>query len=413
MPAAFLRSAEPGTAPYRPASGPTAGGRLVAIRRMRVAVDGRALRPGAARARGVARYLRSRARAAGAAVSRGRATSSSTLAGPPADRGAEPAGPASTGWRRGATSSGSRHRLPSRSRPAVPYVLTVHDLSFEHRPLDYSALRPRCGTGSRARRGSPAARRARPVRTPRPPARPRSGPGTSTRARTTNGAVGARAAPAAGREARRADFPNGYFLAVGALEPRKLPSAIAGRTPPARARSGLARGARIRGRRAARAASSRAPGATLLGHVSDEALDALYSGALARGVRVARGGLRLHPAGGAARGTPAIVADLPVFDETFGDAALRVPLGRPGRAGRGAASARARARTSANGSRRTRRAAVERLSWERTARETRAALAGGGRRERASRSSPSSTTPSRSCRGCSTRSRASRSRGRA
>ena len=83
----------------------------------------------------------------------------------------------------------------------------------------------------------------------------------------------------------------------------------------------------------------------------------------------------IHAAGeAAARGTPSIVTDLPVFDETFGEAAVRVPacdIGaladallrlerEPGFRDPVAADARA---------------AVERLSWERTARETRAALA--------------------------------------
>jgi glycosyltransferase involved in cell wall biosynthesis len=62
-----------------------------------------------------------------------------------------------------------------------------------------------------------------------------------------------------------------------------------------------------------------------------------------------------------------------VFDETFGDAALRAPVGDPG------ALAAALLRMEAEPEFRDRlgqdaQAAVERLSWERTARATRAAL---------------------------------------
>ena len=75
----------------------------------------------------------------------------------------------------------------------------------------------------------------------------------------------------------------------------------------------------------------------------------------------------------AARGTPAIVADLPVFDETFGDAAVRVPVGDPG------ALAAALLRLEQEPDFREKlaadaQAAVGRLSWERAAQETRAAL---------------------------------------
>ena len=103
---------------------------------MRVAVDGRALRPGTARARGVARYLRSlldrlerderddqyvlvdpgRARLATAALT-GR---------PRLDR---LAGGCDVVW--------LPAPAPAAVSPETPYVLTVHDLSFEHSPREY------------------------------------------------------------------------------------------------------------------------------------------------------------------------------------------------------------------------------------------------------------------------------------
>ena len=91
-------------------------------------------------------------------------------------------------------------------------------------------------------------------------------------------------------------------------------------------------------------------------------------------MRLTRGGLGFTPLEAAARGTPAIVADLPVFDETLGDAALRV------RAGDADALAAALLRMDAEPGLRDQlaakaREAAARLSWERAARETRAALA--------------------------------------
>ena len=252
--------------------------------------------------------------------------------------------------------------------PGVPYVLTVHDLSFEDRPLDYSAYgrlwhrlaRPR----RLARRAelvlcvSDATREAAIRAWGLHPDRARtvlSGPGHTER----------------GRSRPSREFPNGYFLAVGALEPRKLPSAlVAGH-----------RRARMNGLRAELVFAGDGPlrsllessGATLLGHVSDEELDALYAGALAVTCVSRDEGFGFTPLEAAARGTPSIVADLPVFDETFGDAALRVPVGDPG------ALADALLRLERDPEFRDRlaedaQAAVERLSWERTAQETRAAL---------------------------------------
>jgi glycosyltransferase involved in cell wall biosynthesis len=335
---------------------------------MHVVVDGRSLRPGAARARGVARYLRSvldqlseqfpedtyelvdpgRARLLTAAVA-GR---------PPLDSLAE---------------AGDVVWIPAPApvavSPSTPYVLTVHDLSFEHRALDYSAYERfwhRLARPARLARGarlvlcvSEATRSAAIDAWKLDPERTRTvllGPGR-TRSRR-------------GRPPR--EFPNGYVLAVGALEPRKLPSAlVAGH-----------RRARAQGLRAELVFAGDGPlrsklegsGATMLGHVSDDELDALYSGALAVACVSREEGFGFTPLEAAARGTPAIVADLPVFDETLGGAALRVPVGDPG------ALAAALLRLEGepdfrSGLAADAQAAAERLSWERTARETRAALA--------------------------------------
>ena len=345
---------------------------------MRVAVDGRALRPGAPRARGVARYLRSvleqLERLFGEdeyqLVDPGRVQllRSALTRSPRLDEIAD-----------GCDVVWIPAPAPVAVSPNSPYVLTIHDLSFEHRPLDYSAydrLWHRLARPKRLARGaalvlcvSDATREAAIRAWDLDPERTRtvlSGPGRprrpgSGRPRRSRG----RAANATG------EFPNGYFLAVGALEPRKLPSAlVAGH-----------RRARAQGLRADLVFAGDGPlrsklegtGAILLGHVSDEELDSLYSGALAVACVSREEGFGFTPLEAAARGTPAIVADLPVFDETFGDAAVRVPVGDPGALG--AALLRLeqdsdfRERLGADA-----REAVGRLSWERAARETRAAL---------------------------------------
>lgn len=335
---------------------------------MRVAVDGRALRPGAPRARGVARYLRSVLEQ----LKRLFGEDQYDLVDPGRVRLLSAA---LTGHPRldGLTEGSDVVWLPAPAPVAVSsevaYVLTVHDLSFEHRPLDYSAydrLWHRLARPARLAQGaalvlcvSDATRDAAIRAWDLDPDRTRtvlSGPGRERRGKAPR---------------RTRDFPNGYFLAVGALEPRKLPSAlVAGH-----------RRARVQGLRADLVFAGDGPlrsklegsGATLLGRVSDEELDSLYSGALAVACVSREEGFGFTPLEAAARGTPAIVADLPVFGETFGDAAVRVPVGDP------AALAAALLRLEREPDYRDRlaadaQAAAGRLSWERTARETRAAL---------------------------------------
>jgi glycosyltransferase involved in cell wall biosynthesis len=112
---------------------------------------------------------------------------------------------------------------------------------------------------------------------------------------------------------------------VGALEPRKAPELLL--RAHARARgSGLdaelafAGSGRLSGR-------LRRGGARLLGPVAGAELDALYAGALALVMPSWLEGFGWPPLEALARGTPALVSDLPVFRETLGDAALRFPAG--------------------------------------------------------------------------------------
>jgi glycosyltransferase involved in cell wall biosynthesis len=340
---------------------------------MRVAVDGRALRPGAARARGVARYLRSlleqlecsfpedqyelvdpgRLRLLGAALARR----------PRLDRLASPC---DVVW--------LPAPAPVAVSPGLPVVLTVHDLSFEHRARDYPAYdriwqrlaRP----AHLARRAelvlcvSEATRRAVIGEWDVDPGRARtvlSGPGLP---------------PGEPAAAPPAGLPESFVLAVGALEPRKLPGMLAEAHRRARA-SGLRAGLVFAGDGPLRDQLERA-GARVLGHVPDTQLGALYERALAVASVSREEGFGFTPLEAAARGTPAIVADLPVFGETLGEAALRVPPGDPDALAaallRIEREPELRERLGAAG-----RAATSRRSWAEAARATRAALAEAAR----------------------------------
>ena len=116
-------------------------------------------------------------------------------------------------------------------------------------------------------------------------------------------------------------------------------------------------------------------GVTVLGRVSDAELDALYRGALALVMPSLLEGYGLPVREALARGTPAVISDLPVF----GSRARR--RGAPRRARRRAGAHRGAAAPGARGgpARRARRRragrAVAGLSWDEAARRTRAVLA--------------------------------------
>jgi len=253
--------------------------------------------------------------------------------------------------------------------PVVPLVLTVHDLSFEHRPADYGAYERLWHRLARPRRLARRAARviavSEPVRAqliaewnlePERVVMVRSGPGRppGIRGRLPEG------------------LEPGFLLAVGALEPRKRPELLL----EAHAR------ARRRGLRAelVLAGAGRAPraqgagGVRVLGRVPDVTLEALYPAALALVCASREEGFGFTPLEALARGTPAVVADLAPFRETLGDAALRVPPGDP----EALADAMLRVEREDGLSTRLREAArgvVEALSWERAAGETRRVLA--------------------------------------
>jgi glycosyltransferase involved in cell wall biosynthesis len=114
------------------------------------------------------------------------------------------------------------------------------------------------------------------------------------------------AAPAAGPHRGR------YLLFVGPREPRKAPEVLDSAYSRAQAR-GLDAELVVVGDGAAR--------------VDDRELASLYAGALAVVQPSYLEGFGLPPLEAAAHGTPAVVSALDCFEETLGDAALRVAPG--------------------------------------------------------------------------------------
>ena len=205
----------------------------------------------------------------------------------------------------------------------TPYVLTVHDLSFAHRPRDFSAYERLWHRLARPKRL--AARASRVVtdteHVRRQLIREWGVPAERVRA----------IAPGPGRAgtqpARPAASPS-HVLAVGALEPRKLPLVLVEAHGIAR-RRGLRAGLVLAGDGPLRA-QVEAAGATVLRAPSDSELDAAYADALCLACVSREEGFGFTPLEGLAAGVPPVVSGLPVFAETLGEAALRVPVGDPG-----------------------------------------------------------------------------------
>jgi len=207
----------------------------------------------------------------------------------------------------------------------VPFVLTVHDRSFEIRPHDFTAYER---LWHRLARPRLLARRATRLLTDTAAVRAELGaawavdpasvdvvaPGVRAATRPDASAVSAARA--------RHGLPERYVLAVGALEPRKAPELLV--RAHARAGTGAALVFAGTGRLAGRL---RREGVHLLGRVDDADLDALYAGALALALPSLLEGYGLPPLEAAVHGTPAVVSDLPVLRETLGDAVLYAPAG--------------------------------------------------------------------------------------
>ncbi|UGS37429.1 glycosyltransferase family 4 protein [Capillimicrobium parvum] len=261
---------------------------------------------------------------------------------------------------------------PVALEPNAPYVLTVHDLSFEQRPSDYTAyerLWHRAGRlGALARGASQVVAVSGPTRDAvierwGVPARRVEVVHPGAGAVTNQGRAGVAPAPDAHR----------YLLFVGALEPRKAPELLAGAYARARAQGLDAELVLAGAGRLARRLEGR-PGVRLLGRVDGARLDALYRGALAVVLPSWAEGFGLPPLEALSRGVPPVVSDLAVYDETLGSGALRFPRGDAEALSAAlvqiGADAELRARLVDEG-----RRAMAPLSWEATARGVRDALA--------------------------------------
>ncbi|HMJ96995.1 MAG TPA: glycosyltransferase family 1 protein [Thermoleophilaceae bacterium] len=252
----------------------------------------------------------------------------------------------------------------------TPFVLTMHDLSFVHRPSDYGLYERFWHGVARPHRLARRAQRVLAVSdvvrgelldewdlSPERVRTVRSGPG---RAPAPGGPL-AGGAPGGPRPAQ--------VLAVGALEPRKQPGLLVEAHRRA-VKRGLRAGLAFVGDGPLRAELEQS-GATVLGRLRDTELDAAYSEALCLACVSREEGFGFTPLEAIAAGVPAVVSDLPVFRETLGDAALMVP---PNDAD---ALAHALLRLEREPELRESvvaagRERVQLLSWERAARKTRA-----------------------------------------
>jgi len=120
--------------------------------------------------------------------------------------------------------------------------------------------------------------------------------------------------------------PARYVLAVGALEPRKAPLLLASAHARARAQ-GLDAELVFAGDGRLADELSVVDGVSVLGAVDGDRLHALYKGATVVASASWLEGFGLPPLEALARGIAPIVSNLPVYDETLGDGALRFAPG--------------------------------------------------------------------------------------
>jgi glycosyltransferase involved in cell wall biosynthesis len=254
----------------------------------------------------------------------------------------------------------------------TPFVLTVHDRSWEQRPADFTRYER---AWHRAGRLPALARRADRVLCDAEVVRRDLLAAWGLAAERVQ-AVHLAPAPGAVAPVRPAPAPPPgarYLLFVGALEPRKAPDVLVAAHARARADgleselwlAGTGRlGPRLDG-----------PGVRRLGHVADAERAALYAGALALVLPSRLEGFGLAPVEALATGTPVVAGDLPVLREVLGDdGALWVT---PGDAD-GLARALLRVEREPDlraALARAGRTATAGLSWAATARATRAVLA--------------------------------------
>jgi glycosyltransferase involved in cell wall biosynthesis len=208
--------------------------------------------------------------------------------------------------------------------PGVPYVLTVHDLSWVERPGDFTAYERAWHRVGRLER---LARRATVVVCVSQATREavlREWHVAPRRVRVVPWGVTAPDPESSARSPHDTSQAP-FFLAVGALEPRKAPELLADAHALARA-GGLQAELVFAGEGRLAGALRGRDGVRVLGRVDD--LAPLYRDALALVMPSHLEGFGFPPLEAALAGTPSIVSDLPVFAETLGQrAALTVTPG--------------------------------------------------------------------------------------
>jgi glycosyltransferase involved in cell wall biosynthesis len=199
----------------------------------------------------------------------------------------------------------------------LPFVLTVHDLSWVERPSDFTPYERLWHHAGRLRR---LARRAdRVVVDAHAMVEPVSRWGVEAdRIRVVHPGIPERPI---GRLPEK--IAPGFVLFVGALEPRKDPELLL----EAYRRSGLDCGLVFAG--TGRLATKLEADATVIHPATDE-LGALYAHARVLVLPSHLEGFGFPPLEAANAGTPSIVSDLPVLRETLGDAATFIRSRDPG-----------------------------------------------------------------------------------
>lgn len=251
----------------------------------------------------------------------------------------------------------------------TPYVVTVHDLSWVERPGDFTAYERLWHSAGRLRRLVRDATRVICVSAATADTLVSRAWADEERVRIVRSGPGFGATPDETRDNDEFRRRVPYFLVVGALEPRKgVETAVAA------FRAARARGLRAELRFAGRGRVA-VGGDGVHQHPSppDDELGRLYAGALAVLHPALLEGFGFPPVEGLLHGVPAIVSDLPVYDETIGAGGLRVAPGDADALAdamlRVERDAGLRARIAHEG-----RAAIESLSWERAAEESHAVL---------------------------------------
>lgn len=257
----------------------------------------------------------------------------------------------------------------------MPLVLTLHDLSWKQRPGDFTAYERLWHQLARPARLVRRATRVMAVSSETQEQALREWDLDPSRVSVVHSGVTRPASPApeeVSRARKTAGLTRRYLVFVGALEPRKAPDLLMRAYANARARGLDAELALVGSGRMAEALQG--PGVHVLGAVGDATRDALCAGALSLVLPSWLEGFGLPPLEALALGTPSVLSDLRVYDETIGDGALRfVPGDEVGLADALLAIAgdpELRVRLVARG-----RAATAELTWERTATQARSVLA--------------------------------------